>query len=356
MNTARSILARRLERSRVDGWFDLLFVPTVLAALIVYLSLFNPYFVDSINFKNILLQASTLALVSFGVTFVILSGELDLSVGAVVALVSVVASFVMRDSHSVLFGVLAGLGTGAVVGAVNGLVVTVLQVPSFIATLGTMVTAQGIALAATNGTVIAPLPPSIGKLANDSFIGVPWLVWLVVVAFVVLLALQTQTRFGLRVFAIGGNREAARLSAVPVQRVRFLVFVLSGVLAAIGGIALTARVQSGQPAAGQLLALTAVAAVVVGGTDVFGGRGSLTRTLWGVLLISVLTNGLDLEGVNDDLQQVIIGVVFILAASTGFVRQQLGRRRRHRLVDEPVIEAEGHGDGERGRAVQEATA
>jgi ribose transport system permease protein len=114
--------------------------------------------------------------------------------------------------------------------------------------------------------------------------------------------------------------------------VRFLVFLVSGLLAAIGGIALTARVQSGQPSAGSLLALMAVAAVVVGGTDVFGGKGSLLRTLWGVLLITVLGNGLDLEGVNDDLQQVVIGVVFILAASSGFVRDQLAKRRRRRAI------------------------
>jgi ribose transport system permease protein len=329
----QATLNRRLERSRVDGWFDLLFVPAVLALLVIYLSLFNEYFLDSINLKNILLQGSVLALVSFGMTFVLLTGELDLSVGAVVALVSVVSSLVMRDSGSLLLGVLAGLGVGVVVGAINGLVVTVLQVPSFIATLGTMVTAQGIALASTDGTVVAPLPAGIGDLATEDFLGLPWLVWLVIVLFFVLLAIQTQTRFGLRVFAVGGNREAARLAAVPVERVRFGVFVLCSVMAAIAGIALTARVQSGQPAAGQLLALTAVAAVVVGGTDVFGGRGSLIRTMWGVLLISVLTNGLDLEGVNDDLQQVIVGVVFILAASTGFARRQFGRRRRRRIVE-----------------------
>ncbi|MDO8210202.1 ABC transporter permease [Conexibacter sp. CPCC 206217] len=322
---------RLLERSRVDGWFDLLFVPIVLLLMVVYLSITNQYFLDSINIRNILLQGSVLALVSFGMTFVILTGELDLSVGAVVALSSVVAAYVMRDT-SVLIGFAAGVGVGAVVGAVNGFIVTVLQVPSFMATLGTMVTAQGIALAATDGTVIAPLPPGVGTLATGTFLGVNWLIWLTVVVFLLLFALQTQTRFGLRVFAIGGNREAARLAAVPVARVRFLVFMLSGVMAGLGGVVLTARVQSGQPTAGGLLALTAIAAVVVGGTDVFGGKGSVVRTAWGVLLISVLTNGLDLMGVNDDLQQVVVGVVFVLAASTGFVRRQFGRRRRRALV------------------------
>jgi ribose/xylose/arabinose/galactoside ABC-type transport system permease subunit len=328
MAAVRRFLAVRLERSRADGWFDLLFVPAVLAVLVVYLSVFNEFFLDVHNLRNVLLQGATLALVSFGVTFVILAGELDLSVGAIVALVSVVSALVMKDTGSIPLGVLVGIGTGAAVGTLNGLIVTVLQVPSFIATLGTMVTAQGIALAATNGTIVAPIPPGIGQLATGTFLGVTWLLWLVVVAFVVLYFLQTQTTFGLRVFAVGGNREAARLAAVPVDRVRFLCFLLSGVMSAIGGIALTARVQSGQPTAGTLLALTAVAAVVIGGTDVFGGKGSLARTAWGVLLISILTNGLDLEGVNDDVQQVVIGVVFVIAASTAFMRRQVARRRR----------------------------
>ncbi|MDO8212045.1 ABC transporter permease [Conexibacter sp. CPCC 206217] len=341
MSALRATRARILERARVDGAFDLLFVPAVLLLMVLYLSIFNEYFLDPINIRNIFLQGAVLAFVAFGMTFVILAGELDLSVGAVVALTSVVAAHVMRDSGSVLLGFAAALGVGALVGAVNGLIVTVLQVPSFIATLGTMVTAQGIALASTDGTTIAPLPSGVGTLATSSFLGITLLIWLTVGVFLLLLAVQTQTRFGLRVFAIGGNREAARLAAVPVARVRFLVFVLSGTLAAVGGIALTARVQSGQPTAGGLLALTAIAAVVVGGTDVFGGKGSIVRTVWGVLLISVLTNGLDLIGVNDDLQQVIVGVVFVLAASTGFVRRQFGRRRSRRVA----IEVErGRGD------------
>lgn len=160
----RRFLDARLERSRAEGWFDLLFVPAVLLVLVLYLSLFNEFFLDGHNLRNIFLQGATLALVAFGVTFVILAGELDLSVGATVALVSVVSALVMKGTGSIALGVLAGLATGALVGVVNGLIVTVLQVPSFIATLGTMVTAQGAALAATNGTIVAPIPSGIGTL------------------------------------------------------------------------------------------------------------------------------------------------------------------------------------------------
>ncbi|HEX4805768.1 MAG TPA: ABC transporter permease [Conexibacter sp.] len=309
------------------GWGERLFVPGVLLALCVYLSLANQYFLTGTNVENVLIQASILAIVSFGVTFVVLAGELDLSVGSGTALASVVCAMVMRDSGSILLGVLASLGVGALLGVVNGLVVTRLEVPSFIATLGMLTVASGIALHLANGQVIVGLPSGIGSLANGKLLGVNYVIWLVFVVFAVLWVVQRQTAFGMRVFATGGNPEAARLSGIPVDRIRLLAFVLVGLTVGIAGVALTARVQSGQPNAGYLLELYAVAAIVVGGTSLRGGRGSVAWTLWGVLLISTLKNGLDLQGVGEDLKQVIIGVVFIAAASVDFFRRQLARRR-----------------------------
>jgi ribose transport system permease protein len=323
---------RTLERVRGQGWGDVLFVPAVLLALVVYLSLANEFFLTSLNITNILIQASILAIVAFGLTFVILAGELDLSVGSGVALVSVIAAMVMRDSGSLLLGVLAGVGLGVGIGLINGLVVTRLEVPSFIATLGMLTIAHGVALALTDGAVVSGVPESLGNLVNESFLGIRWVLWLVAGVFAALYFLQSQTSFGVRVFAVGGNREASRLSAIPVERVRLLCFVITGLTVGIAGIVLTARVQSGQPNAGGLLALTAIAAIVVGGTNLLGGRGSISRTLWGVLLIAVLENGLQLEGVNDDLRQVIIGIVFIAAASVEFFRRQMRRRRTRALV------------------------
>jgi ribose/xylose/arabinose/galactoside ABC-type transport system permease subunit len=269
-------LSRRRERwSPADGWIDLLFVPAILLVLLVYLSISADGFLDKDNLTNVLLQGSILALVAFGMTFLILAGELDLSVGSGVALVSVVAALVMRDSGSVGLGVLAGLGAGAALGLANGLIVTKLEVPAFIATLGTLVIAHGIALALTNGAVIGPVPEGIGSLARDTFLGVRWLIWLVVAVFVALYLLQRRMTFGITVMSVGGNREAARLSGINVDRVRMLCFVLAGATVGIAGIALTSRVSSGQPNAGSLLALTAIAAVVVGGTSLIGGRGSV---------------------------------------------------------------------------------
>jgi ribose transport system permease protein len=196
-------------------------------------------------------------------------------------------------------------------------------VPSFIATLGTLVIAHGIALTLTNGAVIGGVPSSIGDLSSGRLLGIRWLIWLMAAVFVALYLLQRKTTFGVKVMAVGGNREAARLSAIHVDRVRFLCFTLVGLTVGIAGIALTSRVQSGQPNAGGLLALTAIAAVVVGGTSLNGGRGSVFRTLWGVLLLTVLDNGLDVKGVDPDLKQVVIGGVFIAAASVDFIQRRL---------------------------------
>jgi ribose transport system permease protein len=296
--------------------------------MVIYLSVVNEFFLTQLNITNIALQGATLAIVAFGLSFVIFAGELDLSVGAGIALVSVVASTVMRDTGSILLGVLTCLAVGVALGTTNGLIVTKLRVPSFIATFGMLTIIQGVALAMTDGAVVAGVPQSLGNLANEGFLGIRWALWLVIGVFVTLFFVQTQTSFGVRVFAVGGNREASRLSAVPVDRVILICFMITGVCVGLGGLVLTSRVQSGQPNAGGLLALTAIAAIVVGGNNLLGGRGSISRTLWGVLLISVLENGLQLEGVNDDVQRIVIGTVFIAAASAEFFRRYLRRRAR----------------------------
>jgi ribose transport system permease protein len=338
---SRERVRRRLDRVKGDGWGDVLFVPAVLLLLVIYLASANEFFLTELNFTNIFLQAATLAIVAFGLSFVIFAGELDLSVGAGVAMVSVVSSMVMRDTGSIALGVVACIGVGATIGLVNGLVVTKLQVPSFIATFGSLTILQGIALAMTDGAAISGVPTSLGDLANQGFLGIRWALWLVIAVFAALFFVQTQTSFGVRVFAVGGNRDASRISAIPVDRIILLCFVITGICVGLGGLVLTSRVQSGQPNAGGLLALTAIAAIVVGGNNLLGGRGSISRTLWGVLLIAVLENGLQLEGVNDDLSRAIIGAVFIAAASAEFFRRRL--RRRARTAEAARIIAESGG-------------
>ncbi len=323
----------RPRQLRAAGLGDLLFVPVVLLVIVAYLGIANEAFLTTTNLTNILVQGAVLAIVAFGMTFLILAAELDLSVGAGVALVSVVAALVMRDTGSVLIGVLAGLGVGTTVGVINGLIVTKLEVPSFIATLGMLVILEGVALLLTDAAVVGRLPEDVKALTNDHFLGIRLILWLLLVVFTALYLIQSRTTFGARVFAVGGSPEAARLSGISVDLTRFLCFVIAGVAVGIAGIALTARVGSGQPGAGGVLALTSIAAVVIGGTSLYGGRGSVARTLWGVLLISVVQNGLDLEGVNVDVQQVIIGIVFIIAAGADFFRRRWRQGRRKRAVE-----------------------
>ena len=331
-----------LERSQSESWIDMLFLPVVLILLIALFGIVTDGFLNKTNLTTVLVQGSILAIVAFGMTYLLLAAELDLSVGAGVALVSVVAALVMRDSGSIFLGVAAGVAAGAAMGAFNGLVVTKLRVPSFIATLGTLVIAQGIALALTNGAVIGGLPPEINNLAADKFLGLRWLVWLMLAVFVVLALIQTRTSYGVKLMAVGGNAEVARLSGINVDRIRMLAFVTVGITVGIAGIALTSRVETGQPNAGGLLALTSIAAVIVGGTSLLGGRGSVYRTMGGVLLIAVLDNGLDVAAVNSDLKQVIIGLVFIGAASVDFIRRRIQTRADEaRIVAEVRAAAKG---------------
>lgn len=303
------------------------FVPAVLVAMIAYLSISSPAFFSPINLTNVLTQASILAIVSFGATFVIMAGQLDLSSGTGSALISVLGASTMVSTGSILLGLLVCLAAGLLLGIVNGALVTVLEVPSFITTLGTMIICGGVALALTNGGVVGGLPAGFREIATTRLLGLPLLVWATAAIFLALWWVQRQTVFGYQVLAVGGNAEAARLSGIPVARIRMLVFVISGLATAAAAIALLVRVQSGQPNANSTLALEAIAAVVVGGTSLTGGRGSIVRTLWGVLLIAVLRNGLDLVGISEDYKQVVLGVVFILAASVDFIRRQFSRRR-----------------------------
>lgn len=334
----KGVLESLLARSQADSWVEVLFVPLVLIVLFVYLAASTGGFLEQQNLTNIILQGSILAIVAFGMTFVILCGELDLSVGSGVALVSVVSALVMRDSGSVVLGLAAGIGVGILLGIVNGMIVTKLKVPSFIATLGMLVIAHGIALALTDGAVIGQLPEGVGAIASDRFLGIRWLIWITIAVFVILLLVNVRTSFGVKVLSVGGNREAARLSGISPDRVTFLCFVIVGVTVGIAGVALTSRVQSGQPNAGSLLALTSIAAVIVGGTSLVGGRGSVGRTLGGVLLLAVLENGLDVKGVSIEIKQAIIGVVFIAAASVEYLRRQVEKRTdRAKIPAKPAV-------------------
>lgn len=302
-------------------------LPVIVAAMIVVFSLNSAVFLSASNFRNIGVSAAALAAVSFGQTFAILTAGLDLSVGAIVALVSIVGALVMRE-HGVAPGVVAALATGAAVGLVNGFVVTRLKVFPFIATLAMMSIVAGLALSLSAGVAVTGVPDAFSSMAYARTFGIPVPVLIAVAVLAICIVVLRFTKLGRRIYAVGGNEEAARLSGISIDTVKMAAYVLSGFCAAVGSLILTARVASGQPSLGVTLPLESVAAVVLGGVSLFGGRGSVVGVAFGVLFISILSNGLNLLNVPSYTQMMVIGAALILAVSLdqAFIGSRFGKR------------------------------
>ena len=290
-------------------------VPLVtLIVLSTIAALATQRFLSPLNIGNLLLQSSIIGVIAVGMTFVIVGGGFDLSVGSTVALSGCVMAQTML-SWGVAAGVGAGLATGAVVGLVNGLFVGFLHVNPFITTLGTMVLVRGLVFLVTGGAPIDDLPASFLAFGSGRWLGVHVLVWSLIVIVASLSFVMRMTPYGRWVYATGGGRDAAYLSGVPIRAVIVSTYVWSGLLAGVGGIMLAARLQSGQPTAGELYELTAISAVILGGASLHGGEGRIWRSMVGVFIIVVLGNGLNLLGVDSYWQRVAIGVVILIAAA-----------------------------------------
>jgi ribose/xylose/arabinose/galactoside ABC-type transport system permease subunit len=282
----------------------------------------TPDFLTVSNLANVARQVSILALVAAGQTVVILSAGIDLSVGSIIALVSVFSAKGLQD-----FGVSGfiayGLGVGVAAGLINGLLVGKAKIAAFIVTLGMLSMARGTALSVSNGVPIFDIPtPGLFQIGNGYVGPLPAPVLFAVAGFALTWVLLNRTRFGTYVYAIGDNEESARLAGINVSRTKVLIYTWSGLLAAVGGLVLTARVGSGQPLLGEGLELQAIAAVVIGGVSLFGGRGRLSGTIWGVILIGILSNGLNLMGVSTFIQEVVIGAVIVLAVGVATALQR----------------------------------
>lgn len=296
----------------------------VLIALCLATTLITDRFLSPLNITNVLLQASVMAVVAMGMTFVIVGGGFDLSVGSTAALSGCVAAMVMLE-FGILAGVAAGVAVATLVGLVNGLLVAKLNLNSFIATLGTMVLVRGIVLLMTGARPItgdAGLPQAFLDYGRDRLFGVPLVIWTPVLLFLGLAWILHKTIHGRRLYAVGGNREAAFLAGIPVDRVRVSSFVWCSALAGVAGVMLASRLQSGQPTAGEFYELTAIAAVVLGGASLYGGEGKLYKTLIGVLIMVVLANSLNLLNVDSYWQRVAIGAVIIAAAAVDQARRR----------------------------------
>ncbi|MCW2599670.1 MAG: rbsC [Frankiales bacterium] len=301
-------------------------LPAVLVALVVFFSVQAPNFAATTNFSNVARQVAVLALIATAETVVILTAGIDLSVGSVVALASVLTATGLRDGNP-LWGIAMALGAGLLVGLVNGLIIGFTAVTPFIVTLGMLSVVSGTALTITNGDPIFQLPDSWFFKLGIGFAGpIPIPVVIAAAVFVVISVLLYRTRFGTHVYAVGGNEQAARLAGIGVARTKLKVYLLSGLCAALGGVILTARVRSGQPLLGQGMELNAVAAVVIGGTSLFGGRGRLIGTIYGVLLVGIVSNGLDLLGISTFIQRIVIGAATIGAVLLTVLREG-GRKR-----------------------------
>jgi ribose transport system permease protein len=286
-----------------------------LVAVCIGLAFMSPNFLTVSNSFDVMRQVSINAVIAFGMTLSILLGGIDLSVGSILAVSSVLAAMWMKGGHGA--GLAAGVAilAGAGMGSMNGLVIAKGKVAPFIATLGMMTLLRGFALVLSNGSPISDFSSNLFAVLGGGYVAhlVPVPVVLMLAMFAVFWFLLTRTVFGRHVYATGGNAEAAKLSGVNTDRIQILVYTLSGAMAALAGVILTSRLDSAQPTAGAGYELDAITAVVLGGTSLSGGRGWIFGTLVGALLIGVLNNGLNLMGVSAFYQQVAKGAVILLA-------------------------------------------
>jgi ribose transport system permease protein len=292
--------------------------------LCLALALMTENFMTADNFWNVMRQISVNVCISVGMTLVILTAGIDLSVGSILALCGAITAGLLKSGVSIpsanlyigftVFGVIiAGLFAGGALGFVNGYAITKFKVPPFVATLAMLTMARGFTMLWTKGHPITGLGDSFGFLGTGWFMGIPMPVWISGIVVFVAVVLTNKTRFGRYVYAIGGNENAARLSGIPIKKIKIWVYALAGILAAVGGLLVTARLDSAQPNAGISYELDAIAAVVIGGTSLSGGKGTILGTVLGAIIIGVLNNGLVLLDVSPFWQQVIKGMVILLA-------------------------------------------
>ena len=297
-----------------------------LALMVIGLSLMTDTFLTADNGWNILRQISVNLCLSVGMTLIILSGGIDLSVGAVLALSGAVAAGLLKHGVAMPFlgvhldftvtgAIVSAVAVGAAAGACNGLAITRLQLPPFVATLAMLSIARGLTLLWTGGFPITGLGASFGFIGTGILLGIPMPVWEALLVVVLAAIVCKRTAFGRHIYALGGSERAALLAGVHVERVKIMVYVIGGVLSGIAGLLVTARLDSAQPNAGLGYELDSIAAVVIGGTSLSGGRGSVLGTVIGCLIIGVLNNGLFLLDVSPFWQQVIKGLVIILAVA-----------------------------------------
>jgi len=309
-----------LDRSKLSKFQSTI----ALLILCIALSLLSDKFLTVDNGWNVLRQISVNICISVGMTLVVLTAGIDLSVGSILAFSGAVAAGLLKSGISfpendlfigftLLGTILAGVATGSFLGFFNGWVITKFKVPPFVATLAMLTVARGFTMLWTKGYPISSLGTNFAYIGTGWFLGIPILVWIAVVVVIAAMIISNKTALGRYIYAIGGNENAAKLSGINIDKVKIIVYTLAGALAAIGGIMVTSRLDSAQPNAGMSYELDAIAAVVIGGTSLSGGRGTIIGTVLGAIIIGVLNNGLVLLDVSPFWQQVVKGMVILLA-------------------------------------------
>ena len=288
-----------------------------LVLLIAVVSILNPSFLSTKNIFNILRQTSVNAVIAAGMTFVILTGGIDLSVGSILGISGAVCASILVSGQNVVIAVLAALVVGAVVGFLNGFIISKGKLQPFIATLATMTVLKGLTLVYTNGNPITlgsnELAMSFGKIGGGTILGIPTPAMIMILVFMVCYYILHNTKMGRYTYALGSNEEATKLSGLNTDKIKIWVYTISGILASIAGIIITSRLYSAQPTAGSGYELDAIAAVVLGGTSLNGGKGKITGTIIGALIIGVLSNALNILDVSSYYQTMVKGAVILLA-------------------------------------------
>jgi ribose transport system permease protein len=288
-------------------------VAIMLLALIGLFALGSPGFLSVPNISNVLVQSTVLLLLSLPMTLIIMTEGLDLSMGAVLTLASLIAALVVLATGSVPLALLAACATGAAFGVVNGWLVAILGIPPFVATLGTLGVAQGLSLIVSDGQSVVGMPRAIREIYSGTVAAVPIPILIAIGAYAVFHILLYHTRLGNFIFALGGNRDALRFAGINVERLLIVVYAIGGTMAGLAGVLMTARMSAGHPTAGLGLEFDAIAAVAVGGTSFERGNGWLLGTLLGVLTIGVLRNGLNLLAIPSSVQVSCVGILVVLA-------------------------------------------
>lgn len=297
-----------------------LILPLILVVICVLTSFIEPKFLSIYNFQNLLRQIAVLAILAYGQTFVMLTRNFDLSVGSVVAISGVVCAILVK-SFGLTIGIVGTLVLGAGIGSINGWIVASLGIPSLIATLGTLTIIRGLIFIITSGEPITGLPSSFRMISTMMIGPIPFPAVISVFCLIIGWFVLTKTVFGRQVYAVGGNEEAAYLCGIPIRWNKVLVFAISGLSGALGGILLATRVNSGQPTIGDGLELQVIAAVAIGAVSLAGGIGSVINVTFGVLLLGLLVNSMNLMGVSSYVQLVLTGLVLIVAVTLDRLRR-----------------------------------